>query len=458
MNAARQSTVTPPARGLSPRNLARLGNLLRARPLEAFAALRDAGPLIRYRLGGRVLYVANDPELVYQILVKHGEAIIRGTQFEKLKPLMGDGLLTTDNATHRRNRPIVNPSFHRDKINSYVAVMAEEADRRASEWHDGQTLDLQTEGRKNALTVAARCLSMTDLADRVATDVEKHFPRFLDGLNPRAMLPRWAGDHLPGNRHFVSSVAYIRETLAELVAHHEKLLADDAETAPSDLVTGLLTASNPDTGERLSAAQVSDEVVTLFVAATDTTSNTLAFAWRVLGDDPDLAARVRAEADAAFGEGPADLATVGRLELTHRVVKEVLRKYTPPWLVTRKVVADVDVDGPDGTVYRLPAGAELVFSPWAIHRNPAVYPDPERFDPDRWLPERAKSIPRHSWLPFGAGRRKCIGEAFAELEVTMTLAVWARRWLVEPTAKKPVRPVPSATLRPDDARAVVRSR
>lgn len=454
MNAA-SPTAARPARGLSARNLLRLGNLLRMRPLEAFRSLRDAGPIVRYRLGARTLYVVNDAELVYEMLVKHGNTIIRGSQFEKLRPLMGDGLLTTDNETHRRNRPIVNPSFHRDKLNAYIAVMAEETERRVADWHDGMLIDLQTEARKNALTVAARCLSMTELADRVASDVESHFPRFLDGLNPRAMLPTWMGDHLPGNRHFVSSVKHIRETLAELVAHHEKVLAGGDESARTDdLVTSLLTASNPDTGETLSAAQVSDEVVTLFVAATDTTSNTAAFAWRVLGSDPELAERVRAEADAAFtGDGPADLETVARLELTRRVVKEVLRKYTPPWLVTRKVVVDTELGG-----YTLNAGAEVVFSPWAIHRNPEVYPDPERFDPDRWLPENAKSIPRHSWLPFGAGRRKCIGEAFAELEVTITLAVAARRWRIEPTARREVRPVASATLRPDDAKAVVRSR
>jgi cytochrome P450 len=195
--------------------------------------------------------------------------------------------------------------------------------------------------------------------------------------------------------------------------------------------------------EGLSDEQVSDEVIIMLLAATETTANAMSWALHVLGQRPDLEARLHAEVDAVLAGGELTFDHVGRLAYTRRLVTETLRLYSPIWMLTRRTTEPVTL-GP----FRLPAGATVLFSPYAIHGDPRLYADAEHFDPDRWLPDRAGAIPRLAFIPFGAGNRQCIGEGFAWTEAIIVLATIARDWRLRPVPGTEVRMVPSATLTP----------
>jgi cytochrome P450 len=219
------------------------------------------------------------------------------------------------------------------------------------------------------------------------------------------------------------------EVLARLVRERRSQSADDG-----DLVSMLATATDPATGERMTDEQVCEELVTLFVAATETASAALTWTFHELARHPDIEARVHDEVDSVLGGGLFTAPDVGKLGYTRRVVQEVLRRYAA-WLLMRRVVAPVELAG-----IELVPGAEVYYSPYALHHDPRLYPEPDVFDPDRWLPERFADLPRGAFIPFGAGNRLCMGEGYAWAELVIVLAAVTARWRLAPAPGHEVRP------------------
>jgi len=313
-------------------------------------------------------------------------------------------------------------------------------------WLDGHRIALDQELSQLALKIVGRALFSTEFGSEVIDEVLRSMPIFLEGVPKRAMAPTQLLEKLPtaDNRRFNEANRRLRGVLDRTIAEYRRSgVGSGADHG--DMVSMLLLARDEATGEGLSDDQVRDEAVTMLLAGSETTSTLLSWVFHVLGQRPDLEARLHAEADEVLGDGPMTLEQIGRLAYARRVISEALRLYPPGWLVSRRTNEPVTLGG-----LALPAGASVLFSPYSLHRDPGIYADPDSFDPDRWLPERVKDIPRPAYIPFGAGNRQCIGDEFALMEAIIVLATIASKWRMRPVPGVNVRMRPVLVLRPSE--------
>jgi cytochrome P450 len=441
---------------------------------------REVGDIGRFSFFGDVVLV-NTPELAHDVLVTRARSfekspILRGA----LHPLVGQGLFTSDGELWRKQRRLMAPLFHASVLGSFAADMAAATERAAEGLRDGETVDAARETTRITMAIAGRTLfgidtfaetdelgaALTYALDwageqsssltlvvqaRVSVGlsrVAEHLPRpwreRTQALSESAVIPiRW-----PGSRS-----RRLRSALAVLDARVSRMI-EDRRAAPGgssppfaphphrrhDVLSLLLSARDED-GGAMSDKQVRDEVLTLFVAGHETTANALAWALCLLAQHPSVLARLQAEAD-ALGRTPT-VDDLPRLPLALQVFKESMRLYPPVYLFGRVATTEVDV-GP----FRLPRGTIVLVSPFALHRNPSLWTDPERFDPERFRAEEEAKRHRCTFIPFGAGPRTCIGLSFALMEGPIVLATLLRRATFELVDPRGAEPEPSATLRP----------
>jgi pentalenene oxygenase len=433
---------TRPGQTRLPRSLPVLGHALALlrNPLTFLATARSLGDIVEIRIGPRPAYLVNSPDLIRRMLVADAKKYRKGVQFEKLRPTLGNGLVTAEGEEHLKHRRLVQPAFHHTRIAGYATVMRELAQEKAGSWSDGGEIRLDLELTELALRIVGKTLFRTELGGAVVDEVIRSMPVVLNGVTKRALSPTPLLEKLPTaeNREFNRANRRLRAMVDRITAEYRRSGVDHG-----DMVSMLLLARDEVTGEGLSDSQVRDEVITMLLAGTETTSTLLSWVFHVLAQRPDLEARLHAEVDEVLGEGPVSFAQIGQLGYTRRLITETLRLYPPAWLITRRTKESVSLGD-----RALPAGASMLFSPYTLHRDPAYYADPETFDPDRWLPERAAAVPRPAFVPFGAGNRQCIGEGFAWTEAIVVLATIARRWRMRPVPGAEVRVLPAATLRP----------
>jgi pentalenene oxygenase len=435
-----RQTPHKPAR--LPRALPLLGHALHLLrdPWTFLTAARPLGEVVEIRIGPRPAYLVNEPGLIRRLLVGEAKKFDKGVQFEKMRPVLGNGLVTAEGQEHLKNRRLVQPAFHHSRIAGYATVMREQSLEMTASWRDGDRIDLDRQLTQLALKIVGKTLFSTELGTEAVDEVLRSMPVFLHGIAKRAMAPTRLLEKLPTaeNRRFDEANRRLHEVVDRMIAEYRRAGVDHG-----DMVSMLLLAVDEATGEGLGDAQVRDEAITMLLAGSETTSTLLSWIFHVLGQRPDLESALQAEVDEVIGDGPVTLEQIGRLAYTRRLVTEALRVYPPAWLITRRANEALTLGGT-----ALPAGASILFSPYSLHRDPAFYPDPDHFDPDRWLPERAKDVPRPAFVPFGAGNRQCIGEGFAWTEAMVVLATVARHWRLRPVPGVEVRMMPAATLRP----------
>jgi cytochrome P450 len=226
-------------------------------------------------------------------------------------------------------------------------------------------------------------------------------------------------------------------TVYSIIAQHRANKVDSG-----DLLSMLISARDED-GGRMSDQQLRDEVLTFLIAGHETTALTLTWTWHLLAQHPEVERKLHQELDRVLGGRVPEFADLPALTYTERVIKESMRLYPPAWSLARTVISDFELRG-----YRIPAGANVVMSQWIMHRHPSYFPEPEKFDPDRWSPEKAQKLPRFAYFPFGGGPRQCIGSSFAMMEATLLLATIAQRFRFRSVPDHPVVAIPSFTLRP----------
>jgi cytochrome P450 len=386
------------------------------------------------------MYVVTSAELVHEVTVKQARSFEKGRLFDRLRPLAGNGLATANGEVHRRHRRLIQPMFHPQRISVYAATMSGNARALADSWTPGQHIEMEQAMAEYAIETLASTMFSTDIGLPAVEAVRRNLPVVLKNMLIRAASPKFL-DRLPirANRDFDAAAANLREVIDEVVATTRR----SGQTDRNDLLSVLLAAQDDETGESLSDTEVRDELSTILFAGAETTASTLSWTFHELARNPEVEMQLVAEIKEVVGDRPVAIEDVPRLEAVRRVLDEVIRLHGVTMLM-RRATEPVELGG-----FSFPAGTEVAFSLYALHRDPSLYAEADRFDPDRWLPERRTDIARQAYIPFGAGNRKCIGDAFVWTEATIALATILARWQLRPVPGHTPREVASAVAHPD---------
>jgi cytochrome P450 len=403
---------------------------------------RTCGDVGAYRLFGRDVILLSAPELAQAVLVRHADAFEKPPYFRALtRPVLGNGLLTSENAFHHRQRQLVAPAFQHRRVAAYAAVMAEYAERIAAGWPDGATIDIAHEMMRLTLWIVGATLFDADVlgeAEDLGRALSVALQRFNKQVSSLVPLPQsWP---TPGNRRARRAIERLDATIYRLIAERRAAPGDRG-----DLLSMLLAAHDADDGTLMSDSQVHDEAMTIFLAGHETTANALAWTWYLLALHEQVAERLAGELDGVLAGRTPSYDDLPRLPYTLQVLKESMRLYPPAHVIGRYATQMVDL-GP----VQILAGSLVMISPYVLHRRADSFAEPERFDPERWLPEREARLPRGAYLPFGGGPRVCIGNHFAMMEGHIVLAALAQRVKFALAPQGPIVPRPVITLRPRD--------
>ncbi|HTU52162.1 MAG TPA: cytochrome P450 [Acidobacteriaceae bacterium] len=422
-------------------------------PILLFEHLaKTFGPVSHYKLGGSNIVFINEPELIREILVTQASAFIKERTQNRMKILLGEGLITSEGDFHMRQRRIAAPAFHRQRIQSYAEMMVERGAAMRANWQPGQTFDMSAAMMELTLEIVARTLFATDVTAAIReindeVNVIMRLYNYLIALPRAESYLRWP---IPGLIRF-------RKARARLDAQVYRMIAERraANEDRGDLLSMLMTArdegetaaavghSRPLPPAGMSDRQLRDEVITIFLAGYETVANALTWTWYLLSENPAAAERMHHEIDEVLQGRLPTLEDVPRLRYTEMVFAESMRLYPPAWAMGRQSTQIIEL-GP----YRLPAGTYFFFSQYILQRSEEFYPEPLRFDPERFTPEQKAVRPRFTYFPFGGGSRQCIGEAFAWMEGVLILATLAQRWSFHMVPGQAVDVQPKITLRP----------
>ena len=408
-------------------------------PLDFFANLaRTYGDISSYRMAGEQLFLVNEPRLIRDILVTHNRNFTKSRGLERSKRLLGQGLLTSEGAMHLRQRRLMQPAFHRDRIAGFGDLMVGYADRMRRSWSDGATLDISGEMNRLTLSIVGKTLFGVDVESQAAA-VGEALTAVMESFWMMMLPFAEVLERLP-----VPRLRRARLARARLDAIIYRMIADRRASGGDhgDLLSMLLAAQDEDDGGVMTDQQVRDEAMTIFLAGHETTANAMMWTWYLLGGAPEVEATLHAEVDRVLqGRLPA-MADLPALHYVERVVTESMRLYPPAWIIGRRAIDEYQLGD-----YVAPPRSILVMSPYIMQRDPRFYADPERFDPDRWTPEFRAALPRFAYFPFGGGPRQCIGESFAWMELILLVATIAQQWRLRLVPGHPVVPQPLITLR-----------
>ncbi|MEU5401125.1 cytochrome P450 [Streptomyces sp. NPDC005963] len=408
-------------------------------PLAFMRSLRESGEFVRVDIGTLPVCFATSPALVHEVTVNKARSFEKGRLFQRVRPLVGNGLATADGDTHRRHRRLMQPMFHRQQISGYVEVMGRHADALAESWTPGQRVDVHREVTSLTIRTLAETLFSAEIGRQAVDTVSRELPVVMKNMLMRTASPQLL-DGLPLWRSFDRATANMRSVIDRLVVQTRAAGPRDGR---ADLLSVLLEARDADTGEALTDEEVRDELVTILFAGSETTASVLSWALHHLSLHPEIARAAAVEIEEVTGGEDVGFADVPRLSLIQRVLDESLRLHGVV-LLMRRALEPVEIGG-----YTLPAGTEVAFSLYALHRDPTIYSAPDVFDPDRWLPERRAELPREAVVPFGSGNRKCIGDAFAWTQATVALATILRRWRLGSVEGHTPREMLAAMANPD---------
>ncbi|WP_410626436.1 cytochrome P450 [Amycolatopsis sp. cmx-8-4] len=385
-------------------------------------ALREHGEIVKVYLGPSPTYFVTSPRLSHEVLVTAGPKFRKGAMFDKFRPFVGNGLVLSNGDFHLRQRRLMQPAFHRDRLTAYVETMRHAAADLSDSWQPGEVRKIDEDLQGLAVTIVGEALFSTELGKEAIAEARRSIYVIIQQGMIRALSPKFVEKlPIPGNRRFDEAITRMQAIVLEVIREWR---ADGVDRG--DLLSMLLLAGMTD-------EQARDEVLTLLTAGIETTALALAWMFHELGRNPDVEARVHAEVDEVLAGRPVTGDDLHRLVYVRQVVDEVLRQY-PLWMLMRRTLTEVRLGDE-----RLPEGAEVIVSPHALHHDPASFEAPEKFDPGRWSPERAKQLPKGAFIPFGAGTRQCVGNVFAQNEIVITVATVAARWRLVPVPGRPVR-------------------
>jgi cytochrome P450 len=400
---------------------------------------RTYGPVASWRLPRARFWFLDDPALIETMLTASGYDAIKGRGLRRMRRLLGQGLLTSDEPLHLRQRRLVQPAFHRERVAGYAATMIELARAAAERLHDGATVAVDAEMNRLALRIAAATLFSADVdddADAIGAAVTGAMAAFPASLGPFAELLDHVPFH-PATRRFGDARSGLDAVIYRLIEERRRDGADRGD------LLSMLLSSRDETGAAMPAELVRDEALTLLLAGHETTANALTWTWDALARSPAAEGRLHAELDAVLSDRDPVPADVTRLPFTRDVVAESMRLRPPAWILGRRVIRPMRLGDWD-----VPAGSVLLAAQIVTHRNPRYWKEPEAFRPERWSNGETAALPKGAYFPFGGGNRICIGESFAWTEAVLVLATLARRVRFHGLDPSPVPLEPLVTLRP----------
>jgi cytochrome P450 len=397
-----------------------IGNLLEFRKdrLNLLRRMAHVGDVCSMHFGPFPAILFNKPEHIHSILVEHAYDFDKGLAVHNtFRPVIGDGIFSSEGNFHRRQRKLMSPPFQPRHIASYAEIMGHYGEQIQQTWSDGSIIDVNHQMTNLTMSVIGKALFDADVfteADELGsamTVTTEYVAHTLSVLFPPPY--NWP---LPRNRRTHRAVQVLRDHIQHII--------DDRRNSPTernDFLSILLQARDED-GNPMSDEQLMAECLTLFGAGHETTATALSWTWYLLCQHPEIYQKVQLEVDSVLQGRTPTYEDLARLPYCLQVFKEAMRLYPPAYLLSRRALREVEIDG-----YQIPKDMVVLYAPYTLHRREEYYPEPEKFDPERFTPEREKQLPRYAYLPFGAGPRICIGMYFAMMEGHLLLATLAQR-------------------------------
>ncbi len=417
-------------------------------PLDFLSSCaRQYGDIIRFRFGPIISYFVNHPDYIEEVLVTKNSQLFRDLNLKRDggERLFGSGLLTSYGEFWRRQRRLMQPAFHRERIAAYANVMVNYTDRMVATWQPGEIRDVYQEMMYLTLAIVAKTLFDTDivseveeiytLLEGVMQDYNQNRGNKVLLLLLGSLLPKWLPT--PNRLRFRKAVERLDEIVYSIIQQHRTSGKDTG-----DLLSMLLQVQDED-GSQMTDQQLRDEVMNLLLAGHETTANALSWTWMLLSQNPVVEAKLLEELQTVLGGRVPSMADLPQLRYTERVVLESMRLYPPVWATTRQALQDCEIGG-----YPIAAGTNVFMSQWVMHRDPRYFDNPEEFEPDRWADDLAKRLPTYAYFPFGGGSRVCIGKSFAMMEAVLVVATIAQKFQLTLVPEHPIVLQPSITLSP----------
>ncbi len=399
---------------------------------------REHGDMVRLKLGGTTAVQLAHPDDISEVLRNHPEDFIKDKLTRILEPVIGQGLLTSEDTFWRRQRKLIQPAFTHQAIQRYGQVMVDLAEERGATWKLDQTIDVHTEMMGLTLAIVAKTLfnaNVEEEAVEVGSLIEIIMDYYLDPtkwLRIREWIPT------PSTLRFRKAIKRLDQIMYGIIRDRRASGSD-----PGDFLSFLLKALD-DEGSGMTDKQLRDEAVTLFLAGHETTALVLSYTFFLLAEHPEVDAKLAAELDQVLGDRAPTPADVPMLKYADWIIKESMRLYPPAWGIGRELTHDAEVGGK-----MFPKGTQFLMIQWVTHRDPRWFENPESFTPERWDHDLIKKLPRGAYFPFGDGPRVCIGNHFATMEAILLLASVARRYRLERASEGTLHLSPSITLRPE---------
>ncbi len=401
------------------------------------------GGIFTFRLGKQRAYFIKDPEYIRDVLMTKQSSFVKEDFLKRGKIFLGEGLVTSDGETHRRQRRLVQPAFHRERIAACAATMVQFAERAAAKWEDGNVIDMSQEMLHLTLRIVAKTLFNTDV-QRDHKDVGKVLSTFLEMFNLLVFPLDETGDTPPDQSD--SAITEARKRIDEIIygmIDEKRKTGEDT----GDLLSMLMMATDEDDGKIMSDEQLRDELVTIFLAGHETIANAMTWTWYLLSQNPEAEEEFHREIDDVLGEGRTPLMEdVPNLPFTRKVFTESMRLFPPVWALGRMAIEDTNIGNRP-----IQKGSVVLMSQYVTQRDAEYFSEPEAFKPERWTKEMQESLPPFAYFPFGGGARRCIGEQFAWTEGILLLAAISQKWRFRFESAEPPEPLFLLTLRPKGA-------
>lgn len=400
------------------------------------------GDLYKLQLVQNV-YILSGPSEVGRVLHENHTNYQKSFIYERMRPLLGNGLLTSNGDFWKRQRRLAQPAFHRQRIAGFGESMVRHTQRMLERWRTqavrGEPIDVHAEMMRLTLVIVGEALFSVNLMED-AGDVGRALTAALEIINDRFtsffIVPQ--AIPTPQNRRFAQAMKVLDGAVDRIIGERHA-----SSEARHDLLAMLMEVRDEETGQGMTDAQLRDEVMTMVLAGHETTANALSWAWYLLSKHPHVEQKLRQELHQVIGERAPTLADLPNLRYATMVIEEAMRLYPPAWAFGRQAIQDDVIGG-----YLIPAGANVTVCTYTLHRNPRYWENPEGFEPERFLPERAASRPKMAYIPFAAGPRMCIGNQFAMMEMQIILSMVAQAYRLELVPGFRAEPDPSVTLRP----------